>query len=135
MILNDVVNYQNLKALTEQTVKLFEEIERHVYNPDHWRVKAFKEIIQKIADNNNRFKLTHKEVITYAKSLLLCMDEISLWNKEEEVKLLLLAISKYGLNHYQRSFLASQIIEFIETAERDEQDWKEFRQEFGDELF
>lgn len=122
----------DLKKTTEETVQLFEEIESNVHNPDIWRLKAFKEIIAKLANNNNRFKYTHKEVIAYAKSLNLCIEDISLWSNRDEISLLLLAISKHGLNHYERSFLAAQIYELIEESERDEHEWKKFKREFGD---
>lgn len=81
---------------------------------------GFVDILYRISINNGAdLKYTHKEVRAYARIFLVCLDELSLSGKSSEVAVLLVALSKYGLPHRDRSFIASQVFEIIKEIERE----------------
>lgn len=81
---------------------------------------GFVDILYRISINNGAdLKYTHKEVRAYARIFFVCLDEMSLSGKSSEVAVLLVALSKYGLPHRDRSFIASQILEIIKEIERE----------------
>lgn len=95
-------------------------------------LKGFKATLQKLADNlEPNLKFTHKEVRAYARSLLVSLDSVEIpynfnCSTKEEVSLHLLALSCSGLAHYDRAFLARQVLEVIQEQEKLEADKREY---------
>lgn len=81
---------------------------------------GFVQILKRIEDNvEPNLKLTHKDVRAMARCLLVCRQDLSLPSKRnDEVWILVLALSKSGLAHYDRSFLASQILQILDEIEQ-----------------
>jgi hypothetical protein len=81
---------------------------------DHERIEGIILILDRIKDNEESFKLTHKQIRSYSRSLLVLADTIYLESKLKlELLLLIELLSKGGIPHYDRSFLASQAIEVL----------------------
>jgi hypothetical protein len=80
--------------------------------------KGFRIILDRIATNPGEGGLTHKEVRAYARCLLVIFPTLSLLpvdsKIESEIKVLLAMMSSAGLPHYDRSFLASRILELLD---------------------
>ncbi|BAZ50521.1 hypothetical protein NIES4103_31370 [Nostoc sp. NIES-4103] len=87
--------------------------------------KGVKLILERIENNKyttekpNGEYLTHKEVRSFARCLLAVLPSLKIFSKEAEIKLLLAALSASGLPHYDRSFLASQILNLLEKDEEE----------------
>ncbi|NDJ20932.1 hypothetical protein GS682_04590 [Nostoc sp. B(2019)] len=81
-------------------------------------IDGFKQILERIAANPDEGGLTHKEVRAYARCMLPLVSVMHLDKFESEIKLLLVAISASGLPHYDRSFLASKILNLLEESAR-----------------
>lgn len=78
---------------------------------------GFIQILKRIKENvEPNLKLTHKQIRAMARCLLVCRDEVWLSKRNDEVWILVLALSKNGLAHYDRSFLASQILQIIDEV-------------------
>lgn len=78
--------------------------------------KGFEKIIECIASNHDGRKLNHKKVRAYARCLLIILPEIKINFNFSEIEILLTALSASDLPHYDRAFLASQILELIEDT-------------------
>ncbi len=77
-------------------------------------VKGFKSVIERISSNHLNIKLDHKEVRAYARCMLKILPELEINSRfKPEIQTLLAAISASGLPHYDRSFLASRILELL----------------------
>ncbi|MDZ8067755.1 MAG: hypothetical protein RMY64_19385 [Nostoc sp. DedQUE08] len=77
--------------------------------------KGLKIILNRIASNDDSGKLTHKEVRAYARCMLAIFEFLKIDTElEAEIKILLAALSGSGIPHYDRSFLASSILELLE---------------------
>lgn len=81
--------------------------------------KAIVHILEKIKNNKEGGKLTHKEVRAYAR-LMLKMLPALLLDDEEQINFLLACISSAGLPHYDRSFAAEQIIKLLQEQQERE---------------
>mgnify|MGYP001801580091 CR=1 FL=1 len=87
------------------------------------RLEGFKSILQRIKSNSTEdLKLTHKEVIALATSLLNLIESddiapLGFHHRDSEVAVLLAWLSAKGLNHYYRSFLAKEILAIIHEGE------------------
>jgi hypothetical protein len=87
------------------------------------RLQGFKAILERIKSNSTEnLKLTHKEVIAYATSLLALAesDDISPLGsiyRDDEVVVLLACLASKGLNHYCRSFIAGEILAIVSEGE------------------
>lgn len=76
---------------------------------------GLKIILERIASNDDSGKLTHKEVRAYARCMLAIFENLNIDTKlEEEIKFLLATLSKSGIPHYDRSFMASKILKLLE---------------------
>lgn len=83
-------------------------------------IKGFQHIICELASNDESLKLTHKEVRAYARCLLKILPETGINFKiKPQIETMLVAISISGLPHYDRAFLAKQILKLIEDTEVD----------------
>ena len=77
---------------------------------------GFEKIIHRIANNKNGEELTHKQVRAYARCFLLISNEIIIgFDGKCEIQILLVALSAYGLPHYDRAFLAKRILKLLEV--------------------
>ncbi|MEH1824465.1 MAG: hypothetical protein V7L22_03700 [Nostoc sp.] len=79
--------------------------------------KAIIHFLQQIKDNKEGDKLTHREVRAYGRLILNLLPVLHI-DDEEQVKVLLAAISSSGLPHYDRSFAAEQILKLLEEQEQ-----------------
>ncbi|PHJ56166.1 hypothetical protein VF14_36705 [Nostoc linckia z18] len=76
--------------------------------------KGFQSVIERISANYSNVKLDHKEVRAYARCMLKILPELDINSRfKPEIQTLLAAISASGLPHYDRSFLASKILELL----------------------
>lgn len=75
--------------------------------------KAIVHFLQQIKDNEHGEKLTHKEVRAYARLMLNLLPNLQI-DDDEQIQVLLAAISSSGLPHYDRSFAAEQILKLLE---------------------
>ncbi|MEH2316180.1 hypothetical protein [Nostoc sp.] len=74
-------------------------------------------ILERIVSNDDSGKLTHKKVRAYARCMLAIFENLRIDTKvEAEIKLLLAALSVSGIPHYDRSFMASIILELLEES-------------------
>jgi hypothetical protein len=77
-------------------------------------IKGFKSVIERIENNSETGKLDHKEVRAYARCMLKILPELNINSRFiPEIQTLLAAISVSSLPHYDRSFLASRILELL----------------------
>jgi hypothetical protein len=90
-------------------------------------VKGFQSVIERIAHNSLNIKLDHKEIRAYARCMLKILPELDINPRfKPEIQTSLAAISASGLPHYDRSFLASRILEllkddaFLKSSNNDE---------------
>ncbi|MHC5751504.1 MAG: hypothetical protein ACYTXF_12950 [Nostoc sp.] len=79
--------------------------------------KAIVSFLEQIRDNKEGEKLTHKEVRAYARLILNLLPNLQV-DDEEQIKVLLAAISSAGLPHYDRSFAAGQILKLLEEQKQ-----------------
>ncbi|RCJ37639.1 hypothetical protein A6769_12110 [Nostoc punctiforme NIES-2108] len=79
--------------------------------------KAIVSFLEQIRDNKEGDKLTHKEVRAYARLILNLLPNLQV-DDEEQIKVLLAAISSAGLPHYDRSFAAEQILKLLEEQKQ-----------------
>jgi hypothetical protein len=79
--------------------------------------KAIVSFLEKIKDNKEGDKLTHREVRAYGRLILALLPNLQV-EKEEQIQLLLAAISISGLPHYDRSFAAEQILKLLEEQKQ-----------------
>ncbi len=79
--------------------------------------KAIIYFLQQIQNNKEGERLTHKEVRAYGRLILNLLPVLQIDN-EEQIQLLLAAISSAGLPHYDRSFAAEQILKLLEEQEQ-----------------
>lgn len=88
------------------------------------RTAGFKAILERIKTNSAEdLKLTHKEVIAYATSLLALAESedispLGTLHRKDEVVLLLACLASRGLNHYYRSFIAGEILAIVREEEQ-----------------
>ncbi|MEA5626602.1 hypothetical protein [Nostoc sp. UHCC 0251] len=76
--------------------------------------KGLKVILERIASNDDSGKLTHKQVRGYARCMLAIFENLNIDTKlEAEIKLLLAMLSTSGIPYYDRSFMASRILELL----------------------
>ena len=117
MIYSTIQNYFN--ELSEK-IKQLERLSSPVYEQERF-LDGFLEVLRKISNNSEtNLKLTHKEIRAYARSFLAAIDYIDdLGYDKPEISILLLALSKGGIAHYDRAFLASQIIEIINGIKKE----------------
>ncbi|MEH2260732.1 hypothetical protein [Nostoc sp.] len=81
--------------------------------------KGLKNILERIACNDDSGKLTHKEVRAYARCMLAIFEALSIDTEiEAEIKILLFSLSASGIPHYDRSFIASIILELLERNDK-----------------
>ncbi|MBN3940758.1 hypothetical protein [Nostoc sp. NMS9] len=81
--------------------------------------KGLKIILEGIACNHNSGKLTHKQVRAYARCMLAIFKALSIDTElEAEIKILLFSLSANGIPHYDRSFIASRILELLERNDK-----------------
>ncbi|MEH1971092.1 hypothetical protein [Nostoc sp.] len=81
--------------------------------------KGLKNILERIASNDDSGRLTHKEVRAYARCMLAIFENLSIDTKvEAEMKLLLFSLSASGIPHYDRSFIASRILKLLERNDK-----------------
>ncbi|WP_445631575.1 hypothetical protein [Nostoc sp. DSM 114167] len=81
--------------------------------------KGLKTILKRIASNDDSGKLTHKEVRAYARCMLAIFEFLRIDTElEAEFKILLAALSGSGIPHYDRSFIASKLLELIERNDK-----------------
>lgn len=77
--------------------------------------QGFEQILRKIASNDEQQKLTHKDIRAYARCLLIALPELNMCAKlKPEVEIMLAVLSAARLPHYDRSFLAKQILKLLE---------------------
>ncbi|MBC1235651.1 hypothetical protein [Nostoc sp. 2RC] len=77
-------------------------------------VKGFQSVVERISSNYSNIKLDHKEVRAYARCMLIILPELDINSRfKPEIQTLLAVISASGLPHYDRSFLASRILELL----------------------
>jgi hypothetical protein len=79
--------------------------------------KAIIHFLEKIRDNKEGDKLTHKEVRAYGRLMLNLLPNLQV-DDEEQIQLMLAAISSAGLPHYDRSFAAEQILKLLEEQKQ-----------------
>jgi hypothetical protein len=79
--------------------------------------KAIIYFLEKIRDNKEGDKLTHKEVRAYGRLMLNLLPNLQV-DDEEQIQLMLAAISSAGLPHYDRSFAAEQILKLLEEQKQ-----------------
>lgn len=80
-------------------------------------ILGFRRIINEIVDNRDGYKFTHKRVRAYAKCLLVlvpCLDVSSY--QQAQLAVLLASMSAKGLPHYDRSFLAEELLKILDKA-------------------
>ncbi len=83
-------------------------------------ISGFKIILEKLSKNDEKHQLifTHKQVRAYARCLLNVLPALPFSLKEEqEIKLLLICVSSRGLPHYDRAFMANQVLEIVKNFE------------------
>lgn len=77
-------------------------------------VKGFQSVLERISSNYPNIKIDHKEIRAYARCMLKILPELDINSRfKPEIQTLLAAISASGLPHYDRSFLASRILELL----------------------
>lgn len=77
-------------------------------------IKGFKSVIERISTNHLNIKLDHKEVRAYSRCMLKILPELNINPRFiPKIKTLLAVISASGIPHYDRSFLASRILELL----------------------
>ncbi|MEH1886150.1 hypothetical protein [Nostoc sp.] len=81
------------------------------------KTKAIIHFLEQIRDNKEGDKLTHKEVRAYARLILNLLPVLQV-DDEEQIKVLLAAMSTSGLPHYDRSFAAEQILKLLEEQKQ-----------------
>ncbi|MEH1916989.1 hypothetical protein [Nostoc sp.] len=79
--------------------------------------KAIVSFLEKIKDNKEGDKLTHKEVRAYGRLMLALLPNLQV-DDDEQIQLLLAAISSAGLPHYDRSFAAEQILKLLDEQKQ-----------------
>ncbi|MBW4425944.1 MAG: hypothetical protein KME50_16205 [Nostoc desertorum CM1-VF14] len=79
--------------------------------------KAIAHFLEQIKENKEGDKLTHKEVRAYARLILNLLPILQV-DAEEQIKVLLAAMSSAGLPHYDRSFAAEQILKLLEEQQQ-----------------
>jgi acyl-CoA thioesterase len=80
-------------------------------------VQGFRQIIYEIVDNRDGYKFTHKQVRAYARCLLVLVSSLNVSNDQQtQITLLLAAMSAKGLAHYDRSFLAQELLKILDKA-------------------
>lgn len=86
-------------------------------------IHGFRTILRKIANNKDeKIVLTHKEVRAYARCLLKILPSINEPEKNKPVISTMLAtMSISGIPHYDRAFLAEQILELIKFEDKREE--------------
>lgn len=86
-------------------------------------IHGFKTILQKIANNKDeKIILIHKEVRAYARCLLKILPLINEHEKNKPViQTMLATMSLGGIPHYDRAFLAEQILELIKFEHKQEE--------------
>ncbi|MFN6484625.1 MULTISPECIES: hypothetical protein [unclassified Nostoc] len=81
--------------------------------------KAIVHFLERIKENKEGNKLTHKEVRAYARLMLNLLPSLQVdVEDEEKIQALLASISSAGLPHYDRSFAAEQILKLLEEQEK-----------------
>jgi hypothetical protein len=83
--------------------------------------KAMVHFLEQIRDNKEGDKLTHKEVRAYGRLMLNLLPVFKV-NDEEQIQMLLAAISSAGLAHYDRSFAAERILKLLESQQQSKLD-------------
>ena len=91
---------------------------------------GFKYILKRIAlndkdvvDGGTSPKLTHKNVRAYARCLLVLLPCLLIQTcLEQEVRCLLAMLASPGLPHYDRSFLASRILQLLKKEPISDED-------------
>jgi hypothetical protein len=93
--------------------------------------QGIERILEQIVENEKTQKLTHKEVRAYARCFLILIPHLHNLDlrKSQDVTALMAALSAPGLPHYDRSFLASKLLEKLKDAQ------KETDSTFGEDNF
>ncbi|MBN3907679.1 MAG: hypothetical protein HWQ35_14295 [Nostoc sp. NMS1] len=73
--------------------------------------------LEQIKTNKEGDKLTHKEVRAYGRLMLNLLPNLQVDN-DEQIQVLLAAMSTSGLPHYDRSFAAEQILKLLEEQKQ-----------------
>ncbi|ACC80336.1 hypothetical protein [Nostoc punctiforme] len=79
--------------------------------------KAIIHFLEQIRDNKEGDKLTHKEVRAYGRLMLNLLPNLQVDN-DEQIQVLLAAMSSSGLPHYDRSFAAEQILKLLQEQQQ-----------------
>ncbi|MBE8990641.1 hypothetical protein [Nostoc sp. LEGE 12450] len=79
--------------------------------------KAIVHFLQQIKENEHGDKLTHKEVRAYGRLMLNLLPNLQVDN-DEQIQILLAAMSSSGLPHYDRSFAAEQILKLLQEQQQ-----------------
>ncbi|MBD2508279.1 hypothetical protein H6G91_13485 [Nostoc muscorum FACHB-395] len=79
--------------------------------------KAIINFLQQIRDNKEGDKLTHKEVRAYGRLMLNLLPILQV-DDDEQIQVLLAAMSSSGLPHYDRSFAAEQILKLLQEQQQ-----------------
>lgn len=80
-------------------------------------LQGFRKIIAQIADNQDTQKFTHKQVRAYARCMLILVPSLDLADYQRtQITVLLAAMSAGQLPHYDRSFLAEELLKILDKA-------------------
>lgn len=79
-------------------------------------INGFYKIITQIKENDDGIFLSHKQVRAYARCFLVILPKFNLkTERQQKIEVLLAAMSLKGLPHYDRCFLASRILELLNS--------------------
>lgn len=80
-------------------------------------LQGFRQIINEIVNNRDGYKFTHKQVRAYARCLLVLVPWLDVSNHQQaQITVLLASMSASGLPHYDRSFLAEELLKILDKA-------------------